>query len=140
MPCWRTGPGYCPQASLASAKVAREGTWAPGRSLEVRGHCTWDFLLKEAARRHDSGLLKFRTPTEIQVPLLAAASMARISSYADIPGVGRAADAVEVGSRPWFRFCPAPLLPVRDVGTRAGSMDPCRHIRHTESGGRMFKP
>jgi hypothetical protein len=87
----------------------------------------WDFFLKEAARRHDSSLLKFRrrTPTEIQVPLLAAASimMARISSYADIPGVGRAADAVEVGSRPWFRFCPAPLLPVRDVGTWAGSID-----------------
>ena len=78
-----------------------------------------------AARRHDSGLLKFRTPTEIQVPLLAAASMARISSYADIRGVGRAADAVEVGSRPWswFRLCPAPLLAVRNVGTRAGSID-----------------
>ena len=75
MPCWRTGPGYCPQASLASAKVAREGTRAPGRSLEARGHCG-TFFLKEAARRHDSGLLKFRTPTEIQVPLLAAASMA----------------------------------------------------------------
>ena len=28
-----------PQASVASAKVAREGTRAPGRSLEVRGHC-----------------------------------------------------------------------------------------------------
>ena len=37
MPCWRTGRGYCPQAPVASAKVAREGTRAPGRSLEVRG-------------------------------------------------------------------------------------------------------
>ena len=62
MPCWCTGPGYCPQASVASAKVAREGTRAPGRSL--RSGALWDFL-KEAARRHDSGLLKFRTPTEI---------------------------------------------------------------------------
>ena len=61
MPCWRTrlstSPGYCPQASLASAKVAREGTRAPSRSLEVRGHCG-TFFLKEAARRHDSGLSK----------------------------------------------------------------------------------
>ena len=64
MPCWRTGRGYCPQAPVASAKVAREGTRAPGRSLEVRGHCGHS-LLKEAARRHDSGLLKFGTPTEI---------------------------------------------------------------------------
>ena len=39
MPCWRTGRGYCPQAPVESAKVAREGTQAPGRSLEVRGHC-----------------------------------------------------------------------------------------------------
>jgi hypothetical protein len=47
MPCWCTGPGYCPQASVASAKVAREGTRAPGRSL--RSGALWDFL-KEAAR------------------------------------------------------------------------------------------
>ena len=78
MTCWRTGRGYCPQASVASAKVAREGTRAPGRSLEVRGqrHCGSSFLKEAARRRHDSGLLKFRTPTEIQVSLLAAASMA----------------------------------------------------------------
>ena len=44
----RARRGYCPQASLASAKVAREGTRAPGRSLEFRGHCG-TFLLKEAA-------------------------------------------------------------------------------------------
>jgi hypothetical protein len=65
--CWRTSPGYCPQASPASAKVTREGTRAPGRSLELRGHCG-TFFLKEAARRHDSGLLKFRTrhtPTSV---------------------------------------------------------------------------
>ena len=118
MPCWCAGPGYCPQASVAGAKLAREGTRAPGRSL--RSGALWGFL-KEAARRHDSGLLKFRTPTEIQVPLLAAASMARISSYADIIGVRRAADAVEVGSRPWFRFCPLPLLAMGNVGAWAGS-------------------
>ena len=76
MPCWRTGRGYCPQAPVASAKVAREGTRAPGRSLEVRGTVGRSFLKEAARRRHDSGLLKFRTPTEIQVSLLAAASMA----------------------------------------------------------------
>ena len=49
-------------------------------------------------RRHDrdrdSGVVKFRAPTEIRVPLLTADSMARVSSYADIRGVRRAADAI----------------------------------------------
>ena len=116
------GPGLLPAGLTGKRQGGERGHMGPWPQPRGQGPL-WDFLLKEAARRHDSGLLKFRTPTEIQVPLLAAASMARISSYADIPGVGRAADAVEVGSRPWFRFCPAPLLPVRDVGTWAGSID-----------------
>ena len=109
------GPGLLPAGLTGKRQGGERGHMGPWPQPRGQGPL-WDFLLKEAARRHDSGLLKLRTPTEIQVPLLAAASMARISSYADIPGVGRrAADAVEVGSRPWFRFCPAPLLPVRDV-------------------------
>ena len=116
------GPGLLPAGLTGKRQGGERGHTGPWPQPRGQGPL-WDFFLKEAARRHDSSLLKFRTPTEIQVPLLAAASMARISSYADIPGVGRAADAVEVGSRPWFRFCPAPLLPVRDVGTWAGSID-----------------
>ena len=117
------GPGLLPAGLTGKRQGGERGHMGPWPQPRGQGPLL-DFFLKEAARRHDSSLLKFRTPTEIQVPLLAAASMARISSYADIPGVGRrAADAVEVGSRPWFRFCPAPLLPVRDVGTWAGSID-----------------
>ena len=116
------GPGLLPAGLTGKRQGGERGHMGPWPQPRGQGPL-WDFFLKEAARRHDSSLLKFRTPTEIQVPLLAAASMARISSYADILGVGRAADAVEVGSRPWFRFCPAPLLPVRDVGTWAGSID-----------------
>ena len=78
-----------------------QGPWP---QPEVRGHCGTSLLqlavnrdgLSAMRRRHDrdSGLVKFRAPTEIRVPLLAADSMARVSSYADIRGVRRAADAV----------------------------------------------
>ncbi len=91
------GPGLLPAGLTGKRQGGERGHMGPWPQPRGQGPL-WDFFLKEAARRHDSGLLKFRTPTEIQVPLLAAASMARISSYADIRGVGRAADTVEVYS------------------------------------------
>ena len=99
------------RAGALAGDTARRPQWQAPRWHE-RAHgplaAAWrsgatvgrSFLKEAARRRHDSGLLKFRTPTEIQVSLLAAASMACISSYADINGVRRAAEAVEVGSRP----------------------------------------
>ena len=99
-------PGLLPrrrpqwQAPRWHERVA-QGPWP---QPEVRGHCGTSLLqlavnrdgLSAMRRRHDrdSGLVKFRAPTEIRVPLLTADSMARVSSYADIRGVRRAADAV----------------------------------------------
>jgi hypothetical protein len=79
------GPGLLPAGLTGKRQGGERGHMGPWPQPRGQGPL-WDFFLKEAARRHDSSLLKFRTPTEIQVPLLAAASMARISSYADIRG------------------------------------------------------
>ena len=74
------------RAGARAGDTARRPQWQAPRWHERahgplaaawRSGALWDLFLKEAARRrHDSGLLKFRTPTEIQVSLLAAASMA----------------------------------------------------------------
>jgi hypothetical protein len=124
----------------SSPRLQRKGTRAPGRSLrvEVRGHCGTSFLkeTRTTRRRHDSGV-KFRPPGPDSRSSPCSGLCCLISSYADIRGAGRAADAVEVGSRPWFRFCPASPARARcrDLGRQHG----CRHIRHTESSGRRHR-
>ena len=114
-PCWQTRGAQRVHRHLA-ALAASKSEAAMGRS----------FLKKATRRRHDSGL-KFRTPRfrfkflSLQRPLWPNSR----HTILDIRGVGRAADAVKVGSRPWFRFFHLPLLAVHDVGTwaGAGSMD-----------------
>jgi hypothetical protein len=128
----------CPRASGSAPRWQRKGTRAPGRSLEVRGHCGTSFLkeTRTTRRRHDGGV-KFRPPGPDSRSSPCSGLCCLISSYADIRGAGRAADAVEVGSRPWFRFCPA--SPARSRCRDLGRQHGCRHIRHTESSGRRHR-
>jgi hypothetical protein len=63
------GPGLLPAGLTGKRQGGERGHMGPWPQPRGQGPL-WDFFLKEAARRHDSGLLKFRTPTEIQVPLL----------------------------------------------------------------------
>ncbi len=120
-PCRRTGPGYCSGAGL-SGKRGQGGT-----SLRARGHMgPLPTSAASAARRTPrtrrlvaSFNLKFKNerPAASDVArgtgpchcdlsdrlLPVTLRLRQVSSYADIRGVRRAADAVEVGKGP---VCP----------------------------------